>query len=84
MKRKRMRIVSRMNRKIGGRTVQSAEGNKAEIDFEESKKVFDQIEVGLKTRVNDYTQVLHFNNIVSGVFGNFKNGRYDGHRAREG
>ena len=59
-------LISRMNRKIRGRTVQSSEGNDAEIDFEKSKQTFDQIEVGLKTRTKEYTQLLHFNNIVSG------------------
>ncbi len=59
-------LISRMNRKIKGRAVQSSEGNEAEIDFEKSKETFDQIEIGLKTRAKEYTKLLHFNNIVSG------------------
>jgi len=59
-------LISRMNRKIKGRTVQSTEGNQAEIDLEDSKETFEQIETGLRTRVDEYTQVIHFNNIVSG------------------
>ncbi|MDC0254461.1 hypothetical protein OAK75_06140 [Bacteriovoracales bacterium] len=59
-------LVGRMNKLIKDREVQ--EKNKGEIDFDlkDTKETFDQIEIGLKTRAKEYTQLLHFNNIVSG------------------
>jgi len=59
-------LISRMNRKIKGRSVQSSEGNDLEIDFKKSEETFEQIEVGLRSRAKEYTELLHFNNIVSG------------------
>ncbi|MEC7183406.1 MAG: hypothetical protein VXW15_11880, partial [Bdellovibrionota bacterium] len=49
-----------------GRSVQSSEGNDLEIDFKKSEETFEQIEVGLRSRAKEYTELLHFNNIVSG------------------
>ena len=65
-KREKEALVDRMNKLIKDREVQ--EKNKGEIDFDlkDTKDTIDQIEIGLKTRAKEYTQLLHFNNIVSG------------------
>jgi hypothetical protein len=57
-------LVKRMNKLIDERSV---EGEQGQIDFnDDTKKIFKHIEEGLKERTKEYTQLLHFNNIVSG------------------
>ena len=61
-------LISRMNKKIRRREVQSIDGNNGKINFDAKKtaEVFEQIEVGLRSRAKEYTELLHFDNIVSG------------------
>jgi len=63
-KREKEALVKRMNKLIEERSV---EGEQGQIDFnKKTKGIFEHIETGLRNRTKEYTQLLHFNNIVSG------------------